>query len=107
MGNEVRHQVPLIMLMYKNIRWFRRRGVIVDAPARKCQVYNHVVREQGSNRILKITYSKLITYTQRMSSLILCSTGRKYLLDLIFCYFQNLNSSYYVYKSCNDSISDN
>ena len=32
---------------------------------------------------------------------------RNYLLDLIFCYFQNLKSSYYAFKSCDDSVSDN
>ena len=58
-------------------------GASLTPPATKCQIYKHDVRTLG------ITNSKFITYTQMMSSLMLCSTGRNYSLDLIFCSFQN------------------
>ena len=97
MEDEVRHQVHLTMLTTSTVKNI-------------CAKYQMILKQNVKFIMMKLGLSEvpipnlLLT---RKSLLMLCSTGGNYLLDLIFCYFQNLKSSYYAYMSCDVSISDN
>ena len=105
-GNKVRHprNSCIAFLCTKVLGAFPRPGAS-DAPETKIHISDHSVRQQGSSRTPRITYSKFVTNTQRRSTLILGSTGRNFYGISYFCLFPNIFLLLlYVYKHCDDSI---